>query len=479
MKKIKKALCLLFILCASFCFSMINSYSSKAEMVNPPLIPGEGGSSGGNSNGETTCTDSTYYELNSFDPTISEDDVRRSDTFIMNEMNLNYYLNGKELTEENLLNRLKYEFYFYEVTVNCDDDPIYSYDILGSDWDYYLKDMWWENLDSWYPSKLGKYKFEMWLDYKNNFYYTTFYLEFSEKDELLSLTGPSVATAYITEKLDLEKYKEKLTISCSSNNYRLYIDFDSYSENYQKPGIYYVFYVLENLDTYDAVSHRVEIKVIDNIPPIFNDELNEVIVSNTVVLKPQALYNFLDLVDNIDSRDKLEIQVVKNTYEYASLELGEYEFVLIAKDSAGNFSEEKKIKVIVVDDILLPVAITNTNIVLSNSFLEADALAHAVAYVNGFSSRPYSYKLDNEDYIITQSSHEVTDRASQVDVEFTFEDDSKIEKSLSFKTVSENYLSNNVNAEKYNSAGSKFIRFLIMLWDMLLWLLEKLFGWLI
>ena len=446
----------------------------KASMSN--LTPPEGGGSSGS---ETTCTDSTYYELNHFDPRISEDDVRRSDTFIMDEQNLEYYLKGNELNEENLFNGLKYEMRFYKVTVDCDADPKYSYDILGSDWDYYYRDMWFENVEEWTPGTLGKYKFRIWLDYKDTYYSTSFYLEFSEEDEILDLTGPTEHTVYVTEKLDVEEFASNLIYSASTSNVDLYVDFDSYTPNYQTAGTYYIYYVLKNMDTYDAVGHQVKINVIDNSAPTFSSDISSIIVSNKVVISPNFLYPFLGIEDIGDSKENIKVQVVSNTYEHSPLVVGTYEFVLKAIDSSNNVSDSKKIEIFVVDDLLIPLVISNDNHVFSNTYLEADSLAYAVAYTRGFSSKEYSYKLDNEDYRLTQYESGIVERGSEVQVEYKFNDNSTEIYSAVFKTVDSKYITNNGSAEEYNSDKNKFLRFLEMLLEMLLWLLEKLFGWLI
>jgi len=471
MKKIGKWLCLLFVLCSSFCLSININHSSKASMVHP--TPPDGGGS---------CGETTYYEASFTDPRLPDESIIKNSKFRI-EPNWFEETRKEDFNLDNLLNYLDNFLYFYEVTVDTCAGTT-SYEIIWRDYNPIDFKLDWSNDDNWQEGKFGVYNFTANLTYKKNQVYSavaqvSIYEDYSD---IIYIDGIKFYETTATKKLDIQEILNNIEVKALDDGHApSYTYEDQYSNNYSEVGVHHVIITAELV--VEGVTYTqelyIEINVKDDIGPIFNDNLNQIIVSNTVILKPQALFNFLDLEDNYDSRDKLEIQVVKNTYEFASLELGEYEFVLIAKDSSGNFSEEKKIKVIVVDDILLPVAITNTNLVLSNIYLESDSLAHVVAYVNGFSSRPYSYKLDNEDYKSTQYSHDVIDRASQVDVEFTFNDESTTEKSLLFKTISENNLSNNVNSNEYNSNKNKLIRLLKMLWEFLLVILEKLFGWLV
>ncbi|MBE6123946.1 MAG: hypothetical protein E7184_00180 [Erysipelotrichaceae bacterium] len=471
MKRLGKFICLLFMLFSSFSFSLKNSQSSKAYMVLPDSDLGGGGS----------CGSSTYLEASFTDPREPDGSlIKHSNFYIIPEDFETAY--RKDFNLENLIWMLESDFYFYEASVDtCAGTS--EYEMLWMYDDYQESDLTFSNDDNWVLGQYGVYKFTATLNYDGkNYSAVATVCIFEDPSDYLYIDGQTKYETTATNKIDVEEILANVEVKSLVPDYTAtYTYEDEYSSHYSEVGFHKVIVTAQMIvdgTTYTQVL-EILITVTDNIAPTFDSNFEEILVSNTVILSPEVLYSFLGIKDNVDSYENIDVQVINNTYQQKQLIVGEYEFSYKATDKSGNVSEEKVIKVIVTDDLILPIAITNTNLVLSNSYLEPDSLAYVVAYINGFSSKEYIYSLDNDDYVSTQYKAGLVERGAQVDVEFTFNDDRTKECSAVFKTVDSKYLSDNDRANEYNSDKNKLLRFLEMLWQMLLAFLEKILGGLI
>ena len=172
-----------------------------------------------------------------------------------------------------------------------------------------------------------------------------------------------------TNLLSVDAIKATLTATdnVSTSHYiTITLKYDYYTENYSKPGIYYVCFVATDEDGNVSNDFIVRIKVLDkNAPKFYNSDglvvsRMSIYKSADSVLVMSDILNGIKAVDEIDG--ELEIKVAKDQYTGNGETVGTYLIVLKATDKSGNVafynvniivSEKMPSKTILIDNKII------------------------------------------------------------------------------------------------------------------------------
>ena len=247
--------------------------------------------------------------------------------------------------------------------------------------------------------------------------------------------GLNTYDSYLSSPLSISHIKQQLTVLDNINGNitsNLEIINDSYSNNINKKGTYFVTFIVKDTSNNISENFKVTINNIDNVKPYFT---GPELLTYQINQKPSLEYilNQYTAIDNNDSYIKFE--VTNDTYS-DSIKTGDFFISLSCVDSSLNESIPFSIKITIVEEISKTKSIS---LYLPTSYMLTESEISSLISIN----KPYTiiedtysnnyesdgtykikYKLQNEDILELNIT---TFNASINEVELTKKEDTKKE----------------------------------------------------
>lgn len=183
---------------------------------------------------------------------------------------------------------------------------------------------------------------------------------------------------------------------------------DTYTENYTKPGVYYITFQVTDSDN-NVAEFKVKITVNDITAPQFYNYQGKVVTEMNIFKSKDSVLVLNDIIQSLSARDKeegiVDIIVKEDNYTGNGDKKGSYNIKLSAADSVNNMTDFNVI-INVTDDMPSNTIVFDSKIIIveNNKTLSNEEFAQILKVLNMYDKNTNSYTYISSEVYTSSSS---------------------------------------------------------------------------